>query len=60
MIEDAERDRRTDEMRRLSEDERRAAIDAAENCLGYDRFARRRRQVELMDGYRRPQGGGTA
>lgn len=46
---------RTAEMRALSEDDRRAAIDAAPNCLGYDRFQQRRRQVELRDGYRKPR-----
>ncbi len=47
-------DERTDEMRALPEQVRRDAINAAPNCLGYDRFQQRRRQVELRDGYRKP------
>ncbi len=48
-------DERVDEMRGLPEQARRDAIDAASNCLGYDRFQQRSRQVELRDGYRKPQ-----
>ncbi len=48
-------DERADEMRAIGEDQRRAAIDAAPNCLGYDRFSHRRRQVDMREKYRKPQ-----
>ncbi len=45
------------EMRALSDDDRRRLINAAPNCIGFDRFQQRTRQVALRMGYRGPNGG---
>ena len=56
-------DERADEMRALPDAARCEAIDAAENCLGFDRFQHRSKQVALRAAYRKPQkpspGGGA-
>lgn len=45
------------QMRELSDGDRRRLIDAAPNCVGFDRFQQRTRQVALRMGYRGPNGG---
>ncbi|MGI4730922.1 MAG: hypothetical protein ACRYFW_04135 [Janthinobacterium lividum] len=50
----------TERMRRLSDDDRHAAIDAALNVVGFSRFTDVAHQRDLSDGYRRPRGGGAS
>lgn len=41
-------------MKALSDDDRRAAIDASPNVIGFARFSALSRQRDLSAGYRRP------
>ncbi|WP_375382285.1 hypothetical protein [uncultured Sphingomonas sp.] len=59
-ISNAEQRRRTKAMRLMSEADRRAAIDAAPNVIGFNRFADVARQRDLTEDYRRPRGGGAS
>lgn len=47
---------RTAAMRRLSDDDRRAAIEAASNVIGFNRFSAVAKQRHLAEGYRAPRG----
>ncbi len=46
--------RRAIEMRKLPDDDRRAAIATGENVIGFGRFIQAAKQVQLSDAYRRP------
>lgn len=50
----------TERMRRLSDDDRHAAIVTSPNVLGFARFTAVAKQRDLSDGYRRPRGGGAS
>jgi len=50
----------TRRMRALTDDQRREAIDAAPNVIGFERFTQKAQQVALSGGYRKPRGGGVA
>lgn len=52
-------DERADEMRAISEERRRELIEETPNCLGYDRFQHRSKQVMLREAYRKPKTPGT-
>lgn len=58
MSDEAERQiqsERADQMRALPQDARLAAIDAADNVVGFDRISHRNKQVALRSAYRKPK-----
>ena len=47
-------DERADEMRRLPEPVRQAAIEGSPNVVGFEQFNHRAKQVRLREAYRKP------
>lgn len=50
-----DRTKRAREMRALNQEDREAAIEAADNVFGYERFIEKHKQVALRAAYRKPK-----